>query len=140
MDTRVLRMIGAANAWIYRATGGKWLGRFPGGAQVCLLTTTGRRSGRARTVPLLYLRDEEDYVVVASQGGAPRHPGWYVNLRATPAARLQIGADTIDVTARTVAPEDRAALWPRLVALYPPYDAYQRHTTRAIPVVRLTPA
>ena len=139
MDKRVLRAIGAANAFVYRRTGGKWLGRFPGGARVCLLTTTGRKSGQARTVPLLYLEDEGDIIVVASQGGAPQHPGWYVNLVAAPAAELQIGERHILVTARTVDAADKAALWPRLVALYPPYETYQRQTTRSIPVVRLSP-
>jgi proline iminopeptidase len=140
MDKAVLRFIGAANAWVYRKTSGRWLGRFPGGAPVCLLTTTGRKSGQSRTVPLLYLTDEGDYVVVASQGGAPTHPGWYVNLQATPTAELQVGERRFAVTARTVDTADKLALWPRLVALYPPYDTYQRKTTREIPVVRLRPA
>jgi F420H(2)-dependent quinone reductase len=139
MDKRVLRLIGALNAWVYRASGGKWLGRFPGGAPVLLLTTTGRKSGQARTAPLLYLDDEGDFVVVASQGGAPQHPGWYVNLVAQPAAEVQVGERHIPVTASTATADDKAALWPRLVALYPPYDAYQRRTPRQIPVVRLRP-
>ncbi len=139
MDTRILRMIGAANAWVYRRTDGRWLGRFPGGVRVCLLTTTGRKSGKARTVPLLYLEDEGDFIVVGSQGGAPRNPGWYANLVGNPAADVQIGEQHIPVAARTVDAAEKAALWPRLVTLYPPYERYQRQTAREIPVVRLSP-
>lgn len=134
-----LRTFGALNTWLYRLSGGKLLGRFPGGALVCLLTTQGRRSGQKRTAPLLYLADGNDFVVVASQGGAPRHPGWYLNLTARPEAQVQIGARVFSVTARTVSADEKATLWPRLLAIYPPYEAYQQRTTRSIPVVRLTP-
>jgi len=139
MHPLLLRRMGALNAVVYRLSGGRLLGRLRSGAPICLLTTIGRKSGRRRTVPLLYLEDEGDIIVVASQGGAPQHPGWYVNLVAAPAAELQIGERHILVTARTVDAADKAALWPRLVALYPPYETYQRQTTRSIPVVRLSP-
>jgi len=136
----MLRTFSALNTWIYRVSGGRWIGRFPSGAPVCLLTTQGRKSGQRRTVPLLFLADGDDVVVVASQGGAPRHPGWYFNLVTSPTAEVQIGRRHVAVTARTVGAEEKAALWPRLVAIYPPYDAYQRRTTRSIPVVRMIPA
>jgi deazaflavin-dependent oxidoreductase (nitroreductase family) len=135
-----MRAFGALNTWIYRVSGGKLLGRFPGGAPVCLLTTQGRKSGQSRTAPLLYLVDRSDFVVVASQGGAPQHPGWYLNLIAQPVAKVQIGSRVFAVTARIVGAEEKSTLWPRLVAIYPPYEAYQRRTTRSIPVVRLTPS
>ena len=138
MRKLLMRTGSALNAWVYRLTGGRWLGRLPTGAPICLLITKGRKSGQRRTVPLLFLEDGGDLVVVASQGGAPQHPGWYLNLTAGPVAEVQIGRRRIAVTARTVGAEDKAALWPRLVAIYPPYDAYQRRTTRSIPVVRLT--
>ena len=128
------------NTWVYRASGGRWLGRFPSGAPVCLLTTTGRKSGRRLSVPLLYLRDGNDFVVVASQGGAPQHPGWYFNLKADPKAEVEVGRSRFSVVARPVADDERAALWPRLVEIYPPYENYQRRTTRRIPVLRLIPA
>jgi F420H(2)-dependent quinone reductase len=140
MRKALMRAFGALNTWIYRVSGGKLLGRFPGGAPVCLLTTQGRKSGQSRTAPLLYLVDRSDFVVVASQGGAPQHPGWYLNLTARPAGKVQIGSRAFAVTARTVSAEEKATLWPRLVAIYPPYEAYQRRTTRSIPVVRLTPS
>lgn len=128
------------NTWVYRASGGRWLGRFPSGAPVCLLTTIGRKSGRRRTTPLLYLRDGKDLVVVASQGGAPQHPSWYFNLQANPNAKVELGRSHFAVIARQVGEDERAALWPRLVAIYPPYETYQRRTTRRIPLLRLTPA
>ena len=131
--------VSAANTWIYRRSGGKWMGRFPSGAPVCLLTTSGRKSGQPRTVPLLYLKDGDDLVIVASQGGAPQHPGWYFNLQANPQATVEIGHERFAMTARRVSEEEKAALWPRLVAIYAPYEAYQKRTTRPIPVVRLTP-
>jgi len=140
MRKSVMRAASALNTWIYRLSGGKLLGRFPSGVPVGLLTTTGRRSGRARTVPVLYLADGGDFILVASQGGAPTHPGWFLNLEADPKAELQIGPRRIPVTARPVAEEERDRLWPRLVAMYRPYDDYQRRTTRRIPVVKLTPA
>lgn len=140
MRTTLLHAMGALNAWIYRRSGGRLLGRFPSGAPVCLLTTTGRRSGRSRTVPLLYLKDGTDYVVVASQAGAPQHPAWFLNLETNPAAELEFGARRLPVTGRRVSEEERARLWPRLVAIYRPYESYQHRTARRIPVVRLTPA
>jgi F420H(2)-dependent quinone reductase len=134
-----LHAVSRLNVWAYRASGGRLLGRFPSGAPVCLLTTTGRKSSRRRGVPLLYLRDETDFVVVASQGGAPQHPGWYFNLQANANAEVEIGRSRYTVVARTVGEDERAGLWPRLVAIYPPYETYQRRTTRRIPVVRLSP-
>ncbi len=136
----LLRTMSALNTWIYRRSGGKLMGCFPSGAPVCLLTTRGRKSGQNRTVPLLYLKDGDDWVMVASQGGAPQHPGWYLNLEADPNAEMEIGAERFAVHARRVGDEEKAKLWPRLVAIYPPYDKYQRRTSRSIPVVRLTRA
>jgi deazaflavin-dependent oxidoreductase (nitroreductase family) len=139
MHKLLLHAASRLNTWVYRASGGRWLRRMPSGAPICLLTTVGRKSSRRRTTPLLYLRDGSDFVVVASQGGAPQHPGWYVNLRADPKAEVEIGNSRFAVVAREVGEEERAALWPRLVAMYPPYEEYQRRTTRRIPVVRLSP-
>jgi deazaflavin-dependent oxidoreductase (nitroreductase family) len=138
MRKLVLRTVSALNTWIYRVSGGRWMGRFPSGAPVCLLTTQGRKSGQLRTVPLLFLADGDDLVVVASQGGAPQDPGWYFNLVADSMAEVQIGRRRFAVTARTVNADEKSRLWPRLVAIYPPYEAYQRRTSRSIPVVRLS--
>jgi deazaflavin-dependent oxidoreductase (nitroreductase family) len=140
MTKRMLRVASALNVLIYRLSRGRWLGRFPSGAPVCLLTTRGRKSGRSRTVPLLYLVDGNAFIVVASQGGRPQHPGWYFNLEADPSGELTIGSRRLLVTAQRVSEEEKAQLWRRLVAIYPPYRDYQRRTKRLIPVVRLSPA
>ena len=134
----MMRGASALNVWVYRLSRGKLMGRFPSGAPVLLLTTTGRKSRQRRTAPLLYLKDGKDFVIVASQGGAPQHPGWYLNLEADPKADVEIGAERFPVTARRVSEDEKAALWPRLVAIYAPYEQYQRRTTRPIPVVRLS--
>jgi len=136
----MMRGASALNVWVYRRSAGKWLGRFPSGAPVCLVTTKGRKSGQRRTVPLLYLKDGEDLVIVASQGGAPEHPGWYRNLEAQPNAEVEIGRERFPVVARRVSEDEKARLWPRLVAIYPPYEKYQQRTARQIPVMRLSPA
>lgn len=106
---------------------------------VLLLTTTGRRSGRPRTTPLTYFRDGRDLVVIASNGGSDRPPAWSLNLEHDPRARVRIGSATIAVTAATATPEERARLWPTITAVHPGYAAYQRKTTRRIPVLLLTP-
>ncbi|MBV8397547.1 MAG: nitroreductase family deazaflavin-dependent oxidoreductase [Acetobacteraceae bacterium] len=139
MKKSLMHVASALNVRVYRLSGGKWLGRFPSGAPVCLLTTKGRKSGLPRTVPLLYLKEGEDLLVVASQGGAPQHPAWYLNLEVEPLAEVEIGRRRIPVAARRVSEDERTELWPRLVNLYPPYNEYQRRTTRLIPVMRLSP-
>ena len=128
------------NNALYRWTGGKVGGKFPSGAPVCLLTTVGRKTGDQRTVALLYLRDGDDIVVVASQGGMPKHPGWYHNLVSEPNVTIQVGKDVGSYVARTATDDEKAALWPRLVAMYQGYDEYQKKTDRPIPVVVCTPA
>ncbi len=139
MRPAAIRAIGALNTWVYRLSGGKLMGRVPSGAPVFLLTTTGRKSGQRRTVPLLYLADGDDFLVVGSQGGAPQHPGWFLNLEANPQAEVELGRRRVPVTARRLSGEERDRVWPRLVAIYPPYEEYRRRTTRSIPVVRLSP-
>jgi len=140
MRKTLLHAIGAFNTWIYRLSGGRLMGRFPSGAPVCLLTTTGRRSGQARTAPLLYLQDGADYIVVASQGGAPTHPAWFLNLQHKAEGELEVGKRRFRVTSRELSEPERAEFWPRLVAIYPAYETYRQRTTRKIPLVRLTPA
>lgn len=123
---------------LYRRTGGRIGGRFRG-SPVLLLTTTGRRSGKSRTTPLLYIDDGNRKVVVASYGGADQHPAWYQNLVAHPEVTVQAGSSVQHMRADVADPEERARLWPPLVAMYPTYDDYQAKTERQIPVVVLTP-
>jgi deazaflavin-dependent oxidoreductase (nitroreductase family) len=124
----------------YRLSGGRVAGHVPSGAPICLLTTTGRRTMRQRTVPLLCLRDGADLVVVASRGGMSAHPAWYLNLRAEPRAVVQLGPAVIRVRGRDATEEERHRLWPALTAVYEHFDAYQARTPRRIPVVILSPA
>jgi deazaflavin-dependent oxidoreductase (nitroreductase family) len=122
----------------YEATGGK-VGHDWNGASVLILHTTGRSSGKTHKLPLIYGRDGNDYVVVASKGGAPTHPGWYLNLLAHPDVKIQVRDKVIPVTARTGTPQDKARVWPIMTAQWPDYDDYQTKTARDIPVVLLSP-
>ncbi len=135
----LLRALITLNVWLYRLSGGRVMGRM-GAAPILLLITTGRRSGRGRTVPVLYLKDGGTFVLVASLGGAPKHPAWYLNLEANPKVELQVESRKFAGTARRASAEEKARLWPRLVAMYPQYADYQQRTTRDIPVVIISPA
>lgn len=135
----VVKLMSVANTWAYRASGGRIGGRFLRGAPVLLLTTIGRKSGQPRTAPLLYLRDGERIVVVASKGGMSRHPLWYRNVEANPDVEVEIGTDKMPMRARRASEEEKSALWPKLVAMYRDFDDYQARTERNIPVVILTP-
>ncbi|MGH7419048.1 MAG: nitroreductase family deazaflavin-dependent oxidoreductase [Candidatus Rokuibacteriota bacterium] len=115
-------------------TGGKD-GHVWEGVTTLLLTTTGRRSGQPRTTPLIYGRDGDRYVVVASRGGAPTHPAWYENLAAQPDIQVQVMADRFKARARAASKAERPALWKRMAAIWPAYDDYQKRTSREIPVV-----
>ena len=128
------------NIWLYHKSNGRYGARV-GAAPICLLTTVGRKTGIARTVPLLYLAraDDEAVVVVASQGGMSTHPEWYLNLVANPKVTVEIGGDARAMIARVADTEERAMLWPLLVAMYPNYDTYRQRTTREIPIVVCTP-
>jgi F420H(2)-dependent quinone reductase len=107
---------------------------------VMLLTVIGRKSGRELTIPLLYLRDGERLVVVASKGGMDHHPVWYLNLVAHPDVVAQVGSASRPMRAHTADDAERTHYWPKLVAMYPDYADYQARTTRQIPVVILSPA
>ena len=122
----------------YEATAGR-VGHDWNGTSVLILHTRGRKSGQTRKFPLIYGRDGTDYVVVASKGGAPDHPGWYKNLLAHPDAKIQVWGEVIPVTARTGTAEDKRRVWPSMTVQWPPYDEYQRKTAREIPVVLLRP-
>jgi deazaflavin-dependent oxidoreductase (nitroreductase family) len=139
MGTAAIKLMSRLNTWVYRASGGRLGGRFPGGAPVLLLTTIGRKSGQPQIAPLLYLTEGDNYVVVASKGGMSQHPLWFKNLEANPRVEIEVGSRKTVMTARRADPPEKAALWPRLVALYPSYADYQARTTRDIPVVILTP-
>jgi deazaflavin-dependent oxidoreductase (nitroreductase family) len=137
-------------AWIqdhverYLATNGEdgylWdasLGGGKGMVPTLLLTTTGRKSGGRLTLPLIFGRSGDDYVVVASKSGAPTHPAWYLNLEAHPEVEVQVKADKFKAHAHAAQGPERARLWSQMVAIYGPYQDYQKKTAREIPLVVL---
>jgi deazaflavin-dependent oxidoreductase (nitroreductase family) len=134
-----IRVMTVVNVWLFRLTGARLGATFPGGAPVCLVTAKGKRSGTPRTVALLYLAAGDDVVLVASKGGMSHHPAWYHNMMANPDVEVEIGRTTRRMRARRASDAEKAALWPRLVAMYRDYDAYQARTTRDIPVLILSP-
>lgn len=138
MSTKLGKFAQDANTWLYRRTGGKVGGKMQG-APVLLLTTRGRKTGKPRTTPLIYLEDGPQLALVASKGGWPTDPLWYRNLQVNPAVEVQRGPSVQSMTARTATPDERENLWPRLVKLYPDYADYQSWSDRLIPVVVLSP-
>ncbi len=120
----------------YLATNGE-KGHIWKGAPTLVLITTGRSSGKQRRTMLIYGQDGDNYLLVASQGGAPDNPQWYKNLVANPEVQVQVLADRFNARARTATPEEKARLWPIMTAHWPAYDEYQTRTGRDIPVVIL---
>jgi deazaflavin-dependent oxidoreductase (nitroreductase family) len=134
----VLKLGSGAHAGVYRATGGKLFGRM-GKSPILLPNTVGRKSSKKRTSPLLYVMDGEDFVIIASKGGAPAHPAWYLNLKANPDATVEIGDREVRVRAEEADPEEKARLWQKMVEMYPAYEDYQKKTEREIPLLVLHP-
>ena len=130
-------LYGAEHVRRYLETDGEVGYRWRNGAPILILTTRGRRSGEERLKPLIFREDDGRYVVVASKGGAPRHPDWYLNLRADPDVHVQVKADRFRARARTAEGEERERLWRRMAEVWPAYDDYRQKTDREIPVVVL---
>jgi len=133
-----LTLIGDDHVRAYQESDGE-TGYLWNGVPTLLLTTTGRRTGRPRTSALIFARDGDGYLVVASMGGAPQHPSWYLNLQANPEAEIQVKSEHLPVTARTASGEEKPRLWGIVTEQWPNYDVYQSRTDRDIPVVVLTP-
>ena len=133
-----MRLASPLHRRLYRATGGR-VGRRVRGMPILLLTTTGRKTGRPRTWPVVYLEDGDDLVVVASAGGMPTHPAWYLNLRDHPEVTVRLGNRTRTVRAATARPEERARLWARITRQNPLFAGFQAGVEREIPVVILRP-
>lgn len=122
-----------ARLWDSTSLGG------PGILPTLLLTTTGRKSGEARSLPLIYGELDDSYIVIASKGGMPTHPLWYENLMAKPECDLMVGAKAVSARARIAEGEEREKIWEQMVGIYPPYTDYKKATDRVIPVVVLDP-
>ncbi|MCU0258391.1 MAG: nitroreductase family deazaflavin-dependent oxidoreductase [Solirubrobacteraceae bacterium] len=129
-------LFGAEHVRVYRETGGE-RGYHWRGTTILLLTTTGRRSGEPRTTPLIHRVDDGRWVIVASKGGTPEHPAWFLNLEADPEATIQVQAEEIPVRMSVAEGEERSRLWRLMAEVWPDYDAYQERTEREIPIVLL---
>jgi deazaflavin-dependent oxidoreductase (nitroreductase family) len=134
----LIRAMSRAHGSVYRASRGRLLGHLAG-MPVLLLTTTGRRSGKRRTVTLTYFREGADLVVIGSFGGSDLPPAWWLNLQRDPQASVLIGGTTSEVTARAATRAEHDRLWPLVTATHPGYAHYQERTARLIPIVMLTP-
>jgi deazaflavin-dependent oxidoreductase (nitroreductase family) len=124
--------------FMYRHSGGKMMGSLRG-MPVLLLTTVGRKTGKQHVAPVMYLRDGENYVVTASNNGADKHPGWFVNLQSNPQATIEVDNMTRGVLTHQASPEEKKRLWTQLVEQAPFFEDYQKKTTRDIPMVILQP-
>ncbi|MCP3997775.1 MAG: nitroreductase family deazaflavin-dependent oxidoreductase [bacterium] len=138
MRDRTAKNLSTLHAAIFRTTRGR-VGKRLVDNDMLLLSTTGRVTGKTHTVPLLYLRDNDDLVVIASWGGRDQHPEWYLNLSADPVAHAQINGSRFRVRATTADTERRRRLWPQVLDAYDGYREYQSRTDREIPVVILSP-
>jgi len=121
----------------YEATGGEEGYHWRNGTTILLLHTTGRKSGKQYTHPLIYREYGDDYLIVASKGGAPEPPEWFLNLEANPETTVQIKDEVFKVRARVATADEKPAMWAHMVEVWPDYDEYQQKTDRAIPVVVL---
>jgi F420H(2)-dependent quinone reductase len=129
-----------AHTFLYQRTGGRLGHSIPGvPGKMLLLDHVGAKSGTKRTSPLLYVRDGEDMVIVASKGGFPKHPAWFHNLIANPDTTVQVGSEHCPVHARVATPEERDRLWALVVKAYHGYEDYKARTDREIPLVVLEP-
>jgi deazaflavin-dependent oxidoreductase (nitroreductase family) len=130
---KALVMLSKFNAAVYRMSGGRLMGQFAN-RDICVVRMTGARSGTQRDIPLMYVPNGAGVILVASLGGAPNHPSWYHNLVAHPDIEVMVKGETRKLRARIASKDEKAALWPRCVAAYPPYQTYQDRTSRDIPL------
>lgn len=137
MGRALFRFFTGMHAKLYKLTGGRFFGGGDDGS-VLVLTHQGAKSGKVRDTPLMFIRDEDSYLIIASAGGDEKSPGWYYNLLANPDTTINVRGETIAVSARDAGP-DRDALWARVVAAEPQFGRYESRTSRAIPVVVLDP-
>ena len=134
-----IKWMSKAHTWIFKKTNGKFGNKFLRGAEVGILTTTGRKSGEARDSPLLFLQEGQRIVLVASQGGRATNPMWYLNLKANPEVTFQTKNGVLELVARDATDAERDEYWPKLDAMYPDFVNYRSYTDRKIPIVICDP-
>ena len=135
----VVKPMSRLNTWVYRLSGGKLGGRWTHGEPIMLLTYTGRKTGERFTKPLVYMRDGDSIVTVASKGGATKDPLWFLNLKANPDCEVETGREKRRMRARVASPQESDKYWPRLIAMNPDFETYRARAPREIPIVVLTP-
>jgi deazaflavin-dependent oxidoreductase (nitroreductase family) len=134
-----MRWITKLNVAVFRLSKGRVMNKFIGGYPVCIVTTTGAKSGKTRRIALIHLPHGDNKLLVASQGGMYKNPVWYYNIVAHPDIEIMVGGDAKPYLARQISDEEKAALWPQLLSLYPDFDEYQARTDRNIPVFSCEP-
>ena len=134
----LIALITTIHRFFYRVTGGR-AGAQSGDRKFLLLTTIGRKTGRKRVAPLLYVEDNGRWVIIGSNAGDDHHPAWWLNLKSHPEAEVQVGAEHFAVQARAATAEESERLWPRFIASYQSYADYRERTARTIPIIILSP-
>lgn len=135
----LIKWMSRINTALYKRSGGRLGGKFLKGAPVAVLTTIGRKTGEPRESPLLFLREGDRVILVASQGGRANNPMWYLNLKANPQVTVQVKREVLKLTARDAGDEERARYWPKLVDMYSSFESYKSWTDRVIPIVICDP-
>ena len=131
---KFIKIITRAQVWTFKKTNGKFWKNFPGGFPICVVGTTGAKSGLRREVALIHVADGENKYLVASQGGMDKSPFWFYNIRKNPEVDIMFGGETKEYKTRQISDEEKAAAWPLLLSFYPDFDEYQARTDRNIPV------
>ena len=135
----LMKVFSRINAWVFKASSGRWMSSFSG-RPICVVTMKGARSNRWMDIPLMYVPFEDGVILVASMGGAPRHPTWYYNLVANPDIEVRAAGKTMKLSARQVEADEKDRLWPVCCEHYPDFANYQKRTDREIPVFNCQPA
>jgi deazaflavin-dependent oxidoreductase (nitroreductase family) len=136
---KVMKLYTRLNVWVFKKSNGKWMTKFPGGYPICMVGMTGRKSGQRREVALIHLPHGDNKLLVASQGGLDIDPVWYKNIMANPQVDIMVGGITKKYAVRQASADEKRALWPHLLSLYPGFDEYQARTDRDIPVLICEP-
>lgn len=134
-----MRWFTRLNVWVFKLSKGRLMKNFPGGHPICVVGSTGRKSGKRREIALIHLPWKDGILLVASQGGMETNPVWYYNIKAYPDIDIMVGGLRQEMVARQASDEEKRELWPHLLSLYPDFDEYQARTDRNIPVFICTP-
>jgi len=136
----VIKNFTRLNVWVFKASKGRLMTKFPGGYPICIVGMTGAKSGARREVGLIHIPKGSNIILIASQGGLDKHPVWYYNVKANPGIDIMVaGGEKKNYVARQVSEAEKAELWPHILSIYPDFDEYQARTDREIPVFLCSP-